>query len=392
LHKRLFWRRFVPFNKEHMRPIQMVDLKTQYSSIKNDIDLAIHDVLETTAFINGKAVTDFSRNLAVYLGIDHVIPCANGTDALQIALMGLGLEPGDEVITPSFTFIATTEVVALLRLKPVFADVDAKTFCLDPVSLEKQITNKTRAIVPVHLYGQSAPMKEILEIAEKYNLKVVEDNAQAIGGDYTFPGGNKFKTGTLGTVGTTSFFPSKNLGAYGDGGALFTKDEALAEVFKMIANHGQKKRYYHEIVGCNSRLDSIQAAILNVKLPLLNKYIDKRRVAADYYDKAFAGHPKITTPFRAPYSNHVFHQYTLMIEGADRNKLNEFLAARNIPSMIYYPVPAHRQNMFSAFQSGKQKLDITDWLTDRVISLPMHTELDEEQLKFISSGVLEFLN
>jgi UDP-2-acetamido-2-deoxy-ribo-hexuluronate aminotransferase len=392
LHKRLFWRRFVPFNKEHMRPIQMVDLKTQYSSIKNDIDLAIRDVLETTAFINGKAVTDFSRNLAVYLGIDHVIPCANGTDALQIALMGLGLEPGDEVITPSFTFIATTEVVALLRLKPVFADVDAKTFCLDPVSLEKQITNKTRAIVPVHLYGQSAPMKEILEIAEKYNLKVVEDNAQAIGGDYTFPGGNKFKTGTLGTVGTTSFFPSKNLGAYGDGGALFTKDEALAEVFKMIANHGQKKRYYHEIVGCNSRLDSIQAAILNVKLPLLNKYIDKRRVAADYYDKAFAGHPKITTPFRAPYSNHVFHQYTLMIEGADRNKLNEFLAARNIPSMIYYPVPAHRQNMFSAFQSGKQKLDITDWLTDRVISLPMHTELDEEQLKFISSGVLEFLN
>jgi UDP-2-acetamido-2-deoxy-ribo-hexuluronate aminotransferase len=392
LHKRLFWRRFVPFNKEHMRPIQMVDLKTQYNSIKNDIDLAIRDVLETTAFINGKAVTDFARNLAVYLGIDQVIPCANGTDALQIALMGLGLEPGDEVITPSFTFIATTEVVALLRLKPVFADVDPKTFCLDPVSLEKQITNKTRAIVPVHLYGQSAPMKEILEIAEKYNLKVVEDNAQAIGSDYTFPGGNKFKTGTLGTVGTTSFFPSKNLGAYGDGGALFTKDEALADVFKMIANHGQKKRYYHEIVGCNSRLDSIQAAILNVKLPLLNKYIDQRRAAADYYDRAFAGHPKITTPFRAPYSNHVFHQYTLLIEGADRNKLNEFLAARNIPSMIYYPVPAHRQNMFSAFQSGKQKLDVTDWLTERVISLPMHTELDEEQLKFISSGVLEFLN
>ena len=392
MHKRLFWRRFVPFNKEHMRPIQMVDLKTQYNGIKNEIDLAIREVLETTAFINGKAVTDFAQSLALYLGIDQVIPCANGTDALQIALMGLGLEPGDEVITPSFTFIATTEVVALLRLKPVFADVDAKTFCLDPVSLEKQITNRTKAIVPVHLYGQSAPMKEIMEIAEKYGLKVVEDNAQAIGGDYTFPGGKKFKTGTIGTVGTTSFFPSKNLGAYGDGGALFTKDDALADIFKMIANHGQKKRYYHEIVGCNSRLDTIQAAILNVKLPLLNKYIDQRRAAAAYYDRSFSGHPKITTPFRAPYSNHVFHQYTLLIEGADRNKLNEFLASRNIPSMIYYPVPAHRQNMFSAFQSGLQKLEVTDWLTERVISLPMHTELDEEQLKFISSSVMEFLN
>ncbi len=375
-----------------MRPIQMVDLKGQYAKIKGEVDQAILDVLETTAFINGKQVTDFSRNLSIYLGIDNVIPCANGTDALQIALMGLGLEPGDEVITPSFTFIATTEVVALLRLKPVFADVDPKTFCMDPVSLEKLITKKTRAIVPVHLYGQSAPMKEIMDLADKYGLKVVEDNAQAIGSDYTFPNGKKYKTGTIGTAGTTSFFPSKNLGAYGDGGALFTRDNLLAENFKMIANHGQKKRYYHEIVGCNSRLDSIQAAILNIKLPLLDEYISKRRVAADFYDHAFEGHPKIRTPYRAPYTKHVFHQYTLILEGADRNKLNEYLASKNIPSMIYYPVPAHRQNMFASFQSGIQQLEVTDWLIERVISLPMHTELDTEQLDFICNSVLEFLN
>jgi UDP-2-acetamido-2-deoxy-ribo-hexuluronate aminotransferase len=375
-----------------MRPIQMVDLKAQYTKIKDEVDRAILDVLETTAFINGKQVTDFSRNLSVYLGINNVIPCANGTDALQIALMGLGLEPGDEVITPSFTFIATTEVVALLRLKPVFADVDPRTFCLDPVSLEKQITKKTRAIVPVHLYGQSAPMKEIMDLAGKYGLKVVEDNAQAIGSDYTFPDGKKYKTGTIGTAGTTSFFPSKNLGAYGDGGALFTQDDSLAEIFKMIANHGQKKRYYHEIVGCNSRLDSIQAAVLNVKLSLLDEYIGKRREAADYYDRAFAGHLKIRTPYRSSYSKHVFHQYTLILEGADRNKLNEYLSSKNIPSAIYYPVPAHRQNMFASFQSGMQQLEVTDWLTERVISLPMHTELDSEQLDFISNSVLEFLN
>jgi dTDP-4-amino-4,6-dideoxygalactose transaminase len=370
----------------------MVDLKGQYNKIKGEVDLAIREVLETTAFINGKAVTDFSRNLETYLGIDHVIPCANGTDALQIALMGFGLEPGDEVITPSFTFIATTEVVALLRLKPVFADVDPKTFCLDPASLEKQITKKTRAIVPVHLYGQSAPMREIMDLAGEFGLKVVEDNAQAIGSDYTFPDGKTYKTGTMGDCGTTSFFPSKNLGAYGDGGALFTKDAALAEIFKMIANHGQKKRYYHELVGCNSRLDTLQAAILNVKLPLLDEYISRRRAAADFYDRAFAGHPKIRTPYRAPYTKHVFHQYTLILEGADRNKLNEWLASKNIPSMIYYPVPAHRQNMFASFQSGLQKLEVTDWLTERVISLPMHTELDEEQLGFIKDSVLEFLH
>jgi UDP-2-acetamido-2-deoxy-ribo-hexuluronate aminotransferase len=375
-----------------MQPIQMVDLKGQYSKIKEKVDLAIHEVLDSTAFINGRPVTEFSQNLSHYLGIEHVIPCANGTDALQIALMGLGLKPGDEVITPSFTFIATTEVVALLGLKPVFADVDSKTFCIDPVSLEKQITNKTKAIVPVHLYGQSAPMKEIMDIAAKYGLKVVEDNAQAIGSDYTFPDGKKYKTGTIGIAGTTSFFPSKNLGAYGDGGALFTKDSSLAEIFKMIANHGQIKRYYHEIVGCNSRLDTIQAAILNIKLPLLDEYIQKRRAAADYYDKAFAGHPKIKIPFRAPYSKHVFHQYTLILDGADRDKLNEHLASKKIPSMIYYPVPAHRQNMFASFQSGLQKLEVTDWITDRVISLPMHTELDDEQISFICTSVLEFLN
>jgi len=375
-----------------MQPIQMVDLKGQYSKIKEKVDLAIQEVLDSTAFINGKAVTDFSRSLSNYLEIEHVIPCANGTDALQIALMGLGLKPGDEVITPSFTFIATTEVVALLGLKPVFADVDLKTFCIDPVSIEKQITKKTRAIVPVHLYGQSAPMKEIMDIASKYNLKVVEDNAQAIGSEYIFPDGKKYKTGTIGTVGTTSFFPSKNLGAYGDGGAICTGDSGLADIFRMIANHGQSKRYYHELVGCNSRLDSIQAAILNVKLPLLDHYIQRRREAADYYDRAFSGHPKIKIPYRAPYTKHVFHQYTLILDGADRNKLNEHLAAKKIPSMIYYPVPAHRQNMFASFQSAMQQLDVTDWLTDRVISLPMHTELDEEQLGFITSGVLEFLH
>jgi len=375
-----------------MRPIQMVDLQGQYADIKEQVDAAILEVLESAAFINGKQVSEFAGGLAAYLHISHVIPCANGTDALQIALMGLGLEPGDEVITPSFTFIATTEVVALLGLKPVFAEVDSKTFCLDPHSVEKQITKKTKAIVPVHLYGQSAPMREIMDLAAKYGLKVIEDNAQAIGGDYYFPDGKTKKTGTIGTVGTTSFFPSKNLGAYGDGGALFTGDDDLAERFRKVANHGQKTRYYHELVGCNSRLDSIQAAVLNVKLPLLDDYILRRRKAADAYDQALGVHPKITTPYRAPYSNHVFHQYTILVEGTDRNKLNAFLASKKIPSMIYYPVPAHRQQMFAAFHSDQQKLEVTDWLTERVISLPMHTELDEEQIGFIAKSVLEFLN
>ncbi|MFI5153417.1 MAG: DegT/DnrJ/EryC1/StrS family aminotransferase [Chitinophagales bacterium] len=373
-----------------MGPIQMVDLKRQYAKIKEEVDGAIHEVLNSTAFINGKAVTEFANALSGYLGIKHVIPCANGTDALQIAMMALDLQPGDEVITPSFTYIATTEVVALLHLKPVFVEVDPKTFCMDPKALEKAITSKTRAIIPVHLYGQSAPMEEIMQIAEKFKIHVIEDNAQAIGSDYLFSSGIRKKTGTIGTMGTTSFFPSKNLGCYGDGGAIFTNDDTLASKLKMIANHGQSKRYYHDIVGCNSRLDSIQAAILNVKLKNLDTYIEARRNVADYYDQAFGGQSKITTPFRAPYSHHVFHQYTLLLDGINRNELNDFLGAKNIPSMIYYPVPAHRQQMFASFGSAKQSLPVTDWLTERVISLPMHTELEEEQLQYISSAVLEF--
>ena len=375
-----------------MRPIQMVDLRQQYAKIKNEVDEAIHDVLDSAAFINGKTVTDFANDLSAYLGIKHVIPCANGTDALQISMMALDLQPGDEVITPSFTYIATTEVVALLRLKPVFVEVDPKTFCIDPVALEKAITSKTKAIVPVHLYGQSAPMEEIMKIAGKYKLYVIEDNAQAIGGDYTFRNGRKQKTGTIGTVGATSFFPSKNLGCYGDGGAIFTNDDALAGKLKMIANHGQSKRYYHDVIGCNSRLDSIQAAVLNIKLKNLDGYIAARVKVADYYDKAFAGQPKITTPYRALYNQHVFHQYTLILEGTDRNGLNEFLASRNIPSMIYYPIPAHRQQMFAALGGSSYQLTTTDWLTERVISLPIHTEMEEEQLQYISSAVLEFIN
>jgi dTDP-4-amino-4,6-dideoxygalactose transaminase len=370
----------------------MVDLKQQYTKIKSEVDSAIQEVLDNAAFINGKAVTDLAGGLSAYTGSRHVIPCANGTDALQIAMMALDLQPGDEVITPSFTYIATTEVVALLKLRPVFVDVDPKTFCMDPVALEKAITPRTRAIVPVHLYGQSAPMQEILAIAARHKLHVIEDNAQAIGSDYRFPDGTVKKTGSMGIIGCTSFFPSKNLGCYGDGGAIFTDDEALANRLKMIANHGQSRRYYHDLVGCNSRLDSIQAAVLNVKLKRLDEYIAARRAAADHYDKAFSGHKKITTPYRAPYSRHVFHQYTLVLEGVDRDGLNAFLAGRNIPSMIYYPVPAHRQQMFAAFGGGNYQLRTTDWLTERVISLPMHTELDDEQLHAISDAVLEYIN
>jgi dTDP-4-amino-4,6-dideoxygalactose transaminase len=370
----------------------MVDLKQQYTKIKSEVDSAISAVIQSAAFINGPAVTEFAISLAAYNGSKHVIPCANGTDALQIAMMALDLQPGDEVITPSFTYIATTEVVALLRLSPVFVDVDPRTFCMDPASLEAAITPRTKAVVPVHLYGHAAPMDEIMAIAKRHNLYVIEDNAQAIGGGYTSKDGSSKKTGSIGTIGCTSFFPSKNLGCYGDGGAIFTNDDALATRLKMIANHGQSRRYYHEMVGCNSRLDSIQAAVLNVKLKRLDDYIHARRTAADYYDKAFAGHPKIATPFRAPYSHHVFHQYTLILDGVDRNGLNEFLAAKSIPSMIYYPVPAHRQQMFAASGGSNYHLPTTDWLTDRVISLPMHTELDEEQLHAISTAVLEFLD
>lgn len=375
-----------------MRPIQMVDLKTQYEKIQPQIDAAIKEVLNSSAFINGKQVGEFAQNLSGYLGVKHVIPCANGTDALQIALMALGLEPGDEVITPSFTYIATTEVIALLRLKPVFVEVDPKTFCIDPDAIEAAITPRTKAIVPVHLYGQSADMEKIMDIAGKHNLFVVEDNAQAIGSDFRFSDGTIKKTGTIGNIGTTSFFPSKNLGCYGDGGAIFTNDDDLAVKLKMIANHGQSKRYYHDVVGCNSRLDTIQAAILNVKLPHLDEYIEARRAVALKYDQAFSGNPKIRTPYRDPRTKHVFHQYTVILDGPDRDGLNKFLAEHNIPSMIYYPVPAHRQKMFAAFGGGDYQLEITDWLTERVISFPIHTEMQEEQQELIISKVLEYIN
>jgi dTDP-4-amino-4,6-dideoxygalactose transaminase len=370
----------------------MVDLKQQYQSIKTEIDAAIAQVVESAFFINGPQVQNFVTALEKYNEVKHVIPCANGTDALQIALMALDLQPGDEVVTPSFTFIATTEVVALLKLKPVFVDVDPKTFCIDPAAIEKAITPKTKAIIPVHLYGQAANMEEIMKIAEAHNLHVIEDNAQAIGGDHYFSDGTAKKTGSIGTINTTSFFPSKNLGCYGDGGAIMTNKTELANKLKMIANHGQSKRYYHDLVGCNSRLDTIQAAVLEVKLRYLNNYIEARRKLADAYDAAFLAHPEITTPFRASYCNHVFHQYTLILEGIDRNKLHAYLADLKIPSMIYYPVPAHRQKMFAQFNSSSTELPITDWLTERVISLPMHTEMDEEQIHFITSSVLNFVN
>ncbi len=374
-----------------MHPIQMVDLKRQYHKIKNEVDEAVLNVIESTAFINGKPVQEFANNLSTYLGIKHVIPCANGTDALQIAMMALDLQPGDEVITPSFTFIATTEVIALLRLTPVFVEVDARTFCMDPAALEKAITPKTKAIVPVHLYGHAAPMDEIMAIAGKHNLVVIEDTAQAIGSDYYAKNGNK-KTGTIGHIGTTSFFPSKNLGAYGDAGAVFTNDDQLAEKMKMVANHGQRKRYYYEMVGCNSRLDTIQAAVLNIKLKYLDEYIRARQAVAGFYDNAFANNSKITAPYRAPYGSHVFHQYTLLLEGVNRDGLNAFLAEQKIPSMVYYPVPGHRQQMFAHYDTAKVSLKITDWLTERVISLPIHTEMDNEQLDFITSKVLEYIN
>ena len=370
----------------------MVDTKTQYHKIKEEVDAAVVAVMESSQFIGGKVLSDFAANLATYHNSKHVIPCANGTDALQIAMMALGLQPGDEVITPSFTYIATVEVAALLHIKPIFVEVDAKTFCIDPVAIEKAITPKTKAIVPVHLYGHAADMEAIMAIAHKHNLFVIEDNAQGIGNDYTFTDGTKKKTGSIGHIGCTSFYPSKNLGAYGDGGAMFTNDDALAEKLKMIASHGQSKRYYHDVVGCNSRLDTMQAAILDIKLKHLDEYIDARRKAAGFYDTAFAGNEKITVPFRAQNNRHVFHQYTLILNGVNRDALNQFLADNGVPSMIYYPVPAHRQKMFDAFGGSSYQLDTTDWLTERVISLPIHTELDEEQQSFIVSKVLEFVN
>lgn len=375
-----------------MKPLQMVDTKTQYHKIKEEVDAAVIAVMESSQFIGGKVLNDFATHLAEYHQSKHVIPCANGTDALQIAMMALGLKAGDEVITPSFTYIATVEVAALLGIKPIFVEVDPKTFCIDPAAILKAITPKTKAIVPVHLYGHAADMDAIMKIAKDHNLFVIEDNAQGIGNDYTFSDGTVKKTGSIGDIGCTSFYPSKNLGAYGDGGAIFTDDDALAEKLKMIASHGQSKRYYHDVVGCNSRLDTMQAAILDIKLRHLDEYIDARRKAADYYDAAFAGNKKITTPFRAANNRHVFHQYTLILNDVDRDGLNRFLSDNGVPSMIYYPVPAHRQKMFDAFGGSDFNLPVTDWLTERVISLPIHTELEEEQQQFIVSKVLEFVN
>jgi dTDP-4-amino-4,6-dideoxygalactose transaminase len=371
----------------------MVDLKTEYQRLKKEIDTAVIDVIESAAFINGKPVQDFSKALATYLNVKHVIPCANGTDALQIAMMALDLQPGDEVITPSFTYIATTEVVALLRLKPVFVEVDKRTFNTDTESLRKAITPKTKAIVPVHLYGQSCDMEAIMQIANEHNIPVIEDNAQSIGGDYYFKDGTSKKTGTIGTIGTTSFYPAKNLGAYGDGGAMFTNDDALAQKLTMIANHGQSKRYYHDVVGCNSRLDTIQAAILNIRLQQLDKNIEARIGVADHYDNAFKDHSTIQSPFGAKNNKHVFHQYTLILNSDKkglRDDLGKYLSDKKIPNMIYYPVPGHRQKMFELFGGLEYDLPVTDWLTERVISLPMHPELDKEQLQFITDNLLAY--
>lgn len=374
-----------------MQGIQMVDLKRQYHRIKPEIDAAIGSVLESTAFIGGPEVKQFASEMAAYLDIAHVIPCANGTDALQIALMALGLQPGDEVITPSFTYIATVEVVALLRLKPVFVDVDPDTYTMNIDSLKKAITAKTKAIIPVHLYGQCADMESILAVAKEHNLYVVEDNAQAIGGHYTFSDGTTKKTGTMGTIGCTSFFPSKNLGCYGDGGAIFTNDPALAEQITMVANHGQKVRYYHDVVGCNSRLDAIQAAILRIKLRHLDEYNTARRNAADFYDAAFTNNPDIVTPYRAPGNYHVFHQYTLQLRNVDRDKVHQLLAERNIPSMIYYPVPSHKQKMLQDFGGMDFDLPVTDMLNSCVLSLPIHTELSTEELNYITGNLLDII-
>jgi dTDP-4-amino-4,6-dideoxygalactose transaminase len=374
-----------------MQHLQMVDLKRQYEKIKPEVDAAIQRVVESTAFINGPDVQAFAKELGEYLGIKHVIPCANGTDALQMALMALDVKPGDEIITPSFTYIATVEVVALLGLKPVFVDVDADTFTMNIDSVGAAITPRTRAIIPVHLYGQSANMEPLMALAAEHRIPLIEDNAQAIGGTYTFSDGRTVMNGTMGLIGCTSFFPSKNLGCYGDGGAMFTNDDAMADKLRMIANHGQKVRYYHEVVGCNSRLDTIQAAILRIKLKHLDAYCDARRKVADHYDAAFAGNEQIVTPYRAPYSKHVFHQYTLQLKGVDRDEVVKALAEKHIPSMIYYPVPSHKQNMLKEFAGDDCSLPVTDALNACVISLPIHTELSEEELHYISNGLLEVL-
>lgn len=370
----------------------MVDLQGQYQKIKNEVDSRIMDVIDSTAFINGPYVQKFQKNLELYLGVKHVIPCGNGTDALQIAMMALDLKPGDEVITTTFTFVATAEVIALLGLTPVLVDVDSDTYNIDPLAIRKAITPKTKAIVPVHLFGQCAPMEEIMQIANEFNLYVIEDNAQAIGSDYFFNDGTMKKSGTIGHIGCTSFFPSKNLGCYGDGGAIFTDDDMIAEKLRMVVNHGMKVRYYHDSIGVNSRLDTIQAAVLDVKLQYLDDYANARRSAADFYDKAFSNNPKLKVPSRYAKSTHVFHQYTLTINGIDRLALQKHLADNGIPMMIYYPVPMHMQVAYQDARYKEGDFPISEKLAETVISLPMHTELDDEQLSFITNKVLEFIS
>ncbi|MBT3422140.1 MAG: DegT/DnrJ/EryC1/StrS family aminotransferase [Bacteroidetes bacterium] len=373
-----------------MQKIQMVDLQSQYQKIKTEVDKEIQKVMSEASFINGTAVNEFQTNLENYLGVKHVIPCANGTDALQIAMMALDLQPGDEVITSPFTFIATAEVIALLKLKPVFVDVEWDTFNLDVSKIEAAITNKTKAIVPVHLFGQCVNMETLMQIANKHRLSVIEDNAQAIGSDYTFTDGSKKKAGTIGHIGCTSFFPSKNLGGYGDGGAIFTNDDIIAEQIRVIVNHGMKVRYYHDVIGVNSRLDSIQAAILKTKLDHLDQYIQERQKAAAFYNNAFSNHPNIETPLTSDFTTHVFHQYTLKTKDINRDDLHKYLLDKGIPNAIYYPVPLHLQKAFDGYGFKKGDYPVSEALCESVISLPMHTELDEEQLGYICDGVLSF--
>ena len=372
--------------------IQMVDLKSQYLRIKDEVDSAVYDVINSTQFINGSHVKEFQSELASYMGVKHVITCGNGTDALQISMMALGLQPGDEVITPSFTYIATTEVIALLGLKPVFVDCDRDNFNISLKEIEKAITSKTKAIVPVHLFGQSCNMKAIKEIADNHNLFIIEDNAQAIGCTYYGFSENK-KTGTIGDIGCTSFFPSKNLGCYGDGGAIMTNNDELGKKIRMIANHGQSKKYYHDVIGCNSRLDNIQAAVLRIKLRELDNYILNRINAADYYDQHFIKFHQLQIPKRNSGCQHVFHQYTLKLDDSvNRTQLIDYLASKNIPAMVYYPVPAHQQKMFSNIPFIYHDMKNTDWLSKRVISLPMHTELSYNQQDYIIENISNFLN
>ncbi|MDI9342343.1 MAG: DegT/DnrJ/EryC1/StrS family aminotransferase [Sediminibacterium sp.] len=373
------------------KKIQMVDLKGQYEKIKQEIDTGIQEVINTTAFINGPAVKEFQADMERYLNVKHVIPCANGTDALQIAMMALDLKPGDEVITASFTYVATAEVIGLLGLTPVLVDVYPDTFDIDVEAIERAITPKTKAIVPVHLFGQCADMERIMKLADKHKLYVIEDVAQAIGAEYTFSDGSKAKAGTIGTIGCTSFFPSKNLGCYGDGGAIYTNSDDLAKKLRMIAHHGQSVQYVHDVLGVNSRLDTIQAVVLKAKLKHLDKYAAARNSAADYYDKAFANHPGLKTPVRVKNSTHVFHQYTLQLNGIDRAKLREQLAEKGIPAMIYYPIPLHEQKAYKSDRYKTGDFPVTEKLCACVLSLPMHTELDEDSLQYITSTLLDLI-